>query len=579
MILTGPDGKVIRIIPEPPEPRFWMTEELLPLQERLDAEGTLPEDDWIRYCRLRGRRDLYFFAKYLAGCNLLVPELHGPLCWAWQRPNGKDPRDGLVYGNFRMAILPRGSYKTYSLTQAYAMWRLVRNPDERILIWSHKVEFAEKILSRIRNIFEGKGAVGQFFLAVYGDLIPGPRERSKWTQHTLTILRPTLYTDPSIEAGGVGSGLTGGHYTVELIDDPVNRKLTRTEMEKVIDEFDNLTPLLVSQQTSERRAVMTPWGFYDVVAYIRRHWPNALIALRSAIEDGKLLLPSAYTWEELNRIKRASPFFFSCQYLCNPSDEEKQGFKQQWFRYFRRSGQFIIELDGLGKESRRVNLARCNIFIFVDPNTGRTPGARSEPGQVRRRDNDYIGIIVLAVSEDNIWYVLKAERARRDVTWLVNEVFALVDYYSPKFVAIEQRAAQYLFNHIFYTEFKRRNRVFVLEDWVGGVQSKEERINALQPRYANGMIFHLEEDPTGGTQALECELLDFPHAEYDDLSDALSGACPKVYGPKQLPANATVVVPKVQLALDTLDDCSRWVQTLMEKERNARKHPQGEFWA
>lgn len=803
------NGQIVRVVPPKVPPRFWMTDELQPLSDKLNRDGKLPEVEWIRYCRLRGRQDLYFFAKYLFGCNLLVSHLHAPLCWAWQRPNG-DEEDGIKYGRFRLALLPRGHFKTYVLTQAYAAWRLVRNPNERILIWTHSQTFSEKVFSRIANIFEGRGSVGQFFLEVYGDLIPNPKQRKKWTQRTLTINRPALFTDASIEAGSVGSSLTGGHYTIELIDDPIDSKLSRAEMERVIDEFDNLTPMLVSLKHSERRAVMTRWAYYDLAAYIMKHWPYALVALRAAEEDGKLLLPEHVSFEELHRLKRANPFFYSCNpgeapvlmadwttkpireikvgdtvigwagkrralcktkvlavgtrtapvqkvvlasgaqlrctpdhkwfhakknryspakvgrslvrvvedvpalteeqraaaqwlaglfdgegigttalvgisqsrehnpevcarieyslnllgfhwryypsssvyvlsggrqeirrflLICNPArshkiekylwahsggiacqldkvvsiepqvpetvysmqtgtgnyvvwgyaskncqflnvprDEDKLGFKRSWFRYFRRRGQYIYELDSDNKEQRQVNLARCNVFIIVDPNTGRTPGVHSDPNYGKRRDSDYIGIIVLAVNEDNIWYVLRAERARRSVDWLTNEIFNLVSYFSPKFVAIEQRAAQYLFNHIFTMEFKRRNKTFILRDWAGGTASKEERIQALIPRYSNGMIYHLENDTTGGTNALEEELLDFPSAKYDDLSDALSGAVPVVYSPRQLDPNAHRVVTPEQQQLARLDDTSYWVQSLMEKERLRRKYKPNEFW-
>jgi hypothetical protein len=114
--------------------------------------------------------------------------------------------------------------------------------------------------------------------------------------------------------------------------------------------------------------------------------------------------------------------------------------------------------------------------------------------------------------------------------------FQLQAWWPAKFVALEQIAAQRLFVFLFREEWKRGRPQFVLRPWIGGTASKEERIRGLISRYANGFIWHresVEARVTQGMADLEAELLDFPSAEFDDLSDALSAALPTVWAPGQ----------------------------------------------
>lgn len=537
------------LIPPLPPNRFWLKgapSDFAPLQDKVDAGEPFTVDELIYYHAERGKRDLFFLAKHILGFDRLQEELHAPLAWAWQAPNGTELRyaDGrkLKLENFRMAEMPRGTLKTTLGTIAYAIYLLINDPDKRILVYSSSAHMAQKPFGQIRQRLEGKGANGDLFKACYGHLIPARNDREKWSDSMLTIKRPTPYSDASIEASGIGAAINGSHFTDELVDDIVTRRETREQMSKICDTFDALTPLYDSIQTGERRFVCTPWAFFGPDRYVEENWPTALVARRALFEEAGAPITDAREFsearmiyrfqkdmskavEEAKRLKQRNSYFYSCQYECNPRDEKRIGFHRRWFRSCLRRGDDIVELDQDGKEERKIPIQRCNVFVLIDPNTSRVPGSRDDPNKPVQDSTDFVGIVVVAVSPDNIWHVLEAYRERYSPNDFINKVFDLVAYWSPRCVAIEQRVAQRWIRVVFQSEWRRGRPMFLIQDWDGAPTQKEERIRGLIPRHAEGFIYYRTRAPEAvqsGIEDLIGELLDFPNAKYDDASDALS---------------------------------------------------------
>lgn len=542
------------VFPPPPPYRFWMKgERLAELQGRIDSKQGLSQNDFLEYKRLRGKEDFFFFAKYIAGFTWLEWDLHGPIAYAWSAPNGTR-HGGRRYGRFRLGVIPRAHLKTSLMTQAYALWRLVRDPEERILIYTSTFDFAGVIMNYIRTTFEGGGEHGEMFLQCYGDIVPRPGERGKWTTNDITINRQGAYSDPSIKARGIGSRVVGGHHTLQLIDDLVVEELNRTQMDKAIRELDGLDPLYHSVALGERRYVGTPWAFYDPIVYICRGWKDALVVRipwRDAqgkpiftyeMADKRAGVPVGTSLKEYTAyaegMKARNAWFFSCQYECYPQSEEGLGFRKHWFKYFRAMNGYVQELDKDEKplEGRKIPIAACNVFILIDPNVIDPPGSRTNVNtnvEIRKK-GDFAAWIVLAVSPENHWYVLRVINWRCNLDQFTAKTHELVAVWQPKFVAIEQVAAQRLFYHIFQREFRAGKPKFQIVPWAGGHASKPMRIKGLIPFYSNGFVWHRAGDQPEvmrGQADLEYQLLAGEGAEYDDAADALSAAIPLVYPP------------------------------------------------
>lgn len=569
----GRDPQNWLVLPPEPPPQFWLEErytglpaspDLRMLQEKLDlydaGEGKpFTTEETHVYHRERGLRDLFFLAKFVLGFDRLQPALHAPLAWAWQAPDGTELTRGKA-GLYRWCCIPRGHLKTTLCTQAYAIWSLLRDPDERILIFSSNEKMAKKIFGGIRSRLEGKGQQGQFFLDCFPELATTAKLRDKWSETMLTVPRPTPYSDASLEVSGVGATIAGSHFSKELIDDAVGRLEPAEQMNKILDVLEGLLPLGDSLETLEQRMSCTPWGMWDPGAHAERFAPEALAMRRCVFEEQDPTAPQGlkpivdprlfteerliYRWRddmsrtvsELQKAAKRNPYFFSCQFACCPRVENTIGFKRSWFRYFVRRGDHLVELDHDGKEGRKTALQACNVFIAVDPIGGQRRGlhGRLDPNVAPTMDTDYVGIAVVAVTEENLWYVLDIRRERYNDDQFINTIFDLVAYYKPRTTCIEGTAGQRHIFQTFLSEWRRGRPVFTLGEWHGGQASKPERIRGLIPKVSEGFLLFRQEAPEAiqeGIDACLQELLDGETSQHDDAKDALSAMLQIAYPP------------------------------------------------
>jgi len=619
-VSIGRDESNWLVIPPTPPAEWWLKPEHTGLPEseeltRLEAmrgafargEGpAFSDEQYRRYCRLRGMRDLFFLGKWVLGFDRLQGELHADLAYAWQCPDGIELTRGPA-GLFRWATIPRGHLKTTILTISYAIWLLVRDHDERILIYSANYTLAKKIFGLIRALLEGKGAAGAFFLECYPELktTSAQRDKDKWAENALTIPRTTPFTDYSLECSGIDAKISGSHFTTELVDDAVAKLENAEQMTKILDMLNNLDPLLDSFETGKRRMACTPWGFWDPAARAERNEAEALVCRRSMFEDvdptavcGRVPItdPAKFTYARLTyrwkanmdrtiakakKIAQQTPYFFSCQFNCYPKREGTLGFRSEWFRRFVRRGDVLVELGIDAREVKKLPLAACNVFITVDPIGGDRRGTYgpADPNRAPSMDTDYVGISVVAVADDNMKYVLDVRRKRYNDDEFVTVIFDLVAYYHPRSVHIEATAGQRHIFKAFLDAWRRGKPMFVLGEWKGGHASKSERIRGLIPQISEGfMLFRTEAPPAIQEGIDDCmqELLDGETSQHDDAKDSLSAILQIAYPPGQ-GAEQSYQQSLHTLAEDDelarLDPTSRWAWDLVRKKQRANTSP------
>lgn len=131
----------------------------------------------------------------------------------------------------KLIILPRGTFKSSICDIAYPIWRLLNNPNERILIDSELFGNSKTFLREIRAYLEDP-KITQYF----GDF----KTTDDWTQSSITIKQRTKpYKESSITCGGVGTTKVGQHYSIIIGDDynsPSNSD-TSEGLEKVIRHY------------------------------------------------------------------------------------------------------------------------------------------------------------------------------------------------------------------------------------------------------------------------------------------------------------------------------------------------------
>lgn len=135
--------------------------------------------------------------------------------------------------------MPRGSLKSSLCSVAYPIWRLIKDPNERILIDSELYTNSKNFLREIKGHLAAEPLTNLF----------GPfRSRNQvWTEGQIIIAqRNVIKKDASISCSGIGAEKTGSHYTAVIADDmnSKNNSNTREGRQKVIDHYRMYVSLL-----------------------------------------------------------------------------------------------------------------------------------------------------------------------------------------------------------------------------------------------------------------------------------------------------------------------------------------------
>lgn len=128
----------------------------------------------------------------------------------------------------RMVQAFRGVGKSY-ITAAYIVWRLWRNPDEKIMVVSANEDFAKEISGFIRKIL--------FSCDFLADLRPRGDNRDNIQAFEVGLAKTSK--SPSVKAVGITGQLTGSRATIVLFDDVEVPKNSATETQR--EKLEKLT--------------------------------------------------------------------------------------------------------------------------------------------------------------------------------------------------------------------------------------------------------------------------------------------------------------------------------------------------
>lgn len=174
--------------------------------------------------------NFYLFA--ILVCGLTIKDFHKQ----WVEFRRKRKRS--------LILAPRDHGKSLVMTVAWTLWRLVNNPNLKIIIAGNSAGVAQGFLAAIKSHIE-KNAV---FKTLYGDL-----RGELWNKDQIMIKTRTLYghKEPTITAVGAYGSIVSGHYDILLGEDLVDFENSRTQgqRDKLWDWF--MTVLYPTIETSE----------------------------------------------------------------------------------------------------------------------------------------------------------------------------------------------------------------------------------------------------------------------------------------------------------------------------------------
>lgn len=480
-------------------PESLIPEELKPLLEQA-ASSRHPEirakfRELAKINRkLKGQRGLTdgpFFSREILGNKDISHDVYGEIDCVLE---SKEKR-------FKLIMIPRTCLKTTYCTESKVPQLLMRDPDKRILITNATLDNAEKMLGTIKyNLTENPG-----FVDVYGNQ-RGP----VWRDNEITVKgAKRRRKEMSVEISSPERSKTSKHYDLIIADDLVTRDNIKTADAKYslykyfMDLFD-----LLEHPGGEIWLIGTSWDFGDLYSLIqdpeRKHLDDFEFFIRGAVAaDGSPNFPWKLPLEELDILKRQKDTLeYSAQYLLKPVASENATFKEEYFKYY----------DTLPEDT-------YNTFMFVDPASTAT------------KKSDYSAMIVIAVNSKDDWYILDIVRDRLVPSILERRILKLATKHDPKMVGIESFGFQtYVEANLNKLMSTGGNKRFPIRPLTHSGKSKEDRIRKLEPRFRAGKVYmpkfmqytNTDNKELDMIYALKDELMKFPRAEKDDLSDSLA---------------------------------------------------------
>lgn len=451
----------------------------------------------------KASQDLYIFNKYVLNVEegedkVDLAPFHKQLCH-FVTDNIKKKK---------LILIPRGHLKSTLVTVGYSLFRIANNPAVRILIQNATYQTAADFVRAIKRHLEGN----ETFVRLFGNLAEGAQE---WSENRITLkYSKATYKgkEPTVTGWGVETAKTGQHYDLVIHDDLVERENigTKEQIEKVIlrykDSLDLLDPggQMIVIGTRWMDGDLYDWimdkdnhviANYDVMIKKALDWEGNIIqSLQTGDGIKSILWPQKFNQRELwSRYREKGPYEFATQYLNEVHPAEDAKFKRDWFQYYEPS-------DITGK--------LFNTYITIDPAIS------------MKKEADFTAMVVTSIDQYGNIFIREVLKAKLQPRHIINELFKLAERWHPNMIGVEDVAYQKALSYSIREEAARRGRHLPIQEVSPGARSKDQRIQALQPLYAAGKVFHWRQMPNN--QYLEDELLRFPRATHDDIIDALS---------------------------------------------------------
>lgn len=490
--------------------RFCATEaEREKYREVVTAAGTEGHAQWLlAKLTVQCKRDFAFFCRRILGYADMNAE-HDALCEFLQQSPAR----------VKLILMPRYTFKSSIVTIGQSLWRLLNDPNERILLCSDAAEKAEGFLLGIKNHILGLTGQEGFRRLTAAQPWEVDPQRHAWNQSAIVIAaRTQAQVEPSIDTAGLETSKVGMHYSRIVFDDLVTDKNVTTKelMDKVEECYKKSLSLL--QPSGSVDLCGTRWHFGDLygrlLAEYRGRRDFALFHRRAVEGSGAR---TRYVFQDIGKDSLTPEFLankkatqgtrlFSALYQNEPTDDETATFKAADFRFY------------------PAQPARWRETLYVTGVLDAIPPPTSDHG-------DDAAITVVGTDRTHTLFLLDAVAGRFTPDRQLDEVLRLHAQWGFRKFGLETNA----FQRVLKTELERRLMTLrgsqgwtplTIVEFQGVTQgNKEQRIQGLQPWHERGLLrFPGErlESLTGVWSALAWQMLEFPHSRKDDLLDSLA---------------------------------------------------------
>jgi hypothetical protein len=476
------------------------------------ARKTTADKEAIRNA---AERDLLTFIRLVAPRRVLGAIHEEVVAW-WQREGALDNQ---------LLLLPRDHQKSALIAYRVVHW-ITTHPESTVLYVSATADLAEKQLKFIKDVLTSD--TYQFY---WPEMVRKEENfRERWSVDEIAVDHPKRkmegVRDPTVKAVGLTANTTGLHCNVAVLDDIVVPSNAYTE--KGREDVQKFYSQLSSIETTGAKewAVGTryhPADIYKDLIDMREYFYDAAtdedieqqvyeVFERQVETNGEFLWPKqrradgkAFGFDERELARKKAKYLdvtqFYAQYYNNPNTSENSLIDANRFLYYDREK--LRNISGVWYMGEEI----LTVYAGIDFAYSVSESA------------DYTCIVVVGVDSKGNIFILDIDRFKTNKISVMYEKSArLYRKWTFRKFRAEVTAAQSLIVTQFKDFMRTQGIVFTIDEHRPQKNKEERMAAALEPRYANNMIWHYK---GGNCQVLEEELL-VAHPEHDDVKDCLA---------------------------------------------------------
>jgi len=450
-------------------------------------------DEYFRKV-LRYANDPVAFARDIIG--ITVKKFHAEWLRAFERHK------------YLILLAPRDHGKTV-IVGTYIIWRIVRDPDVRILICTVNQSKASDMMFFIQYHLEHNEKLIEYFGEQKGD--------GEWSKTELRVKRRgktgMAFQTPTLQVLGVGSSMISAHYDLIILDDVVDENNSKTRYRReALESWYNSTLMEMLVPTGQIIVIGTRWHEDDLYNYLAKK-PGYVVKVYKAIikertedQEPVVLWPERYPYDDEQAKKLGLPEGIkTLKFIREHIGETKFAMQyQNEIRKFEGSKIKPDWIDAAIERWRKLDVIPGNLkrYIGVD---------FASPG----KETDYFVICVIGIDEYSDIYVLDCLRTKASLFRQFELIKEMDARWNPVKIGLEATAQQ----KIITDQLQEISTMPIVPIKSSHVNDRDTRVDRLSILFETNRIYL---NPELGH--LIDELYAYPRSAHDDCIDALTFA-------------------------------------------------------
>ena len=388
-------------------------------------------------------------------------------------------------------MAPRGHGKS-TIVGGYIIWKIVTNPDIRILIVTINQDLANTTMDFVQRHLQGNEKLIEIFGTQKGT--------TDWSRSAIRVASAKRVTrEPTLMVMGVTSSMVGPHFEMIICDDITDGKNSKTDYRRkeLLRWFNNTLMPMLEPKDSKLISIGTKWHQDDIHTYFNGLESYVCKRYQAILQEpdeendieAKVLWPDRFSYDKLVQIRQTyGNVAFMMQYQNEFISDEESPIKFEWVQ------------DALA--GYKNILPPYETFIGVD---------LASKGE----ESDYFSLMVVA-AKDGVFYAVDGYRGHITMSKQFDIIKQYYNKWQPMKIGIEQAAQQKM---IIEDLIEKNPGLPIVPITASIVNDKMSRVQRLSVFFETHRIFL---NPK--LESLSDELISFPRGAHDDDIDSLSYA-------------------------------------------------------